>query len=78
VRNAAGGGCISPPLYRFALLRFGLESRRETVPPIANPGEYRLVPHVLAVDAQGNPYRADVPNQMLHKLERFPIKPERH
>jgi DNA-binding beta-propeller fold protein YncE len=53
----------------------GLKPGQRSVPPIANPGGFRFVPHLLAVDAQGNLYLADVPNQMLHKLERFPVKP---
>ena len=53
----------------------GLTPGQKSVPPIANPGGFRFVPHLLAVDAQGNLYLADVPNQMLHKLERFRVKP---
>lgn len=49
----------------------GLKAGQKTVPPIANPGGWRFVPHLIAVDAPGNLYLADVPNQMLHKLERF-------
>ena len=48
----------------------GLKPGQRTVPPIANPGGWRFVPHLLAADGQGNLYLADVPNQMLHKLER--------
>jgi DNA-binding beta-propeller fold protein YncE len=48
----------------------GLTPGQRSVPPIANPGGFRFVPHLLAVDAQGNLYLADVPNQMLHKLQR--------
>jgi streptogramin lyase len=53
----------------------GLKPEQRSVPPIANPGGFRFVPHLLAVDAQGNLYLADVPNQMLHKLERVHVKP---
>jgi len=53
----------------------GLKPGQRSVPPIANPGGFRFVPHLLACDAQGNLYLADVPNQMLHKLERYPVKP---
>jgi len=49
----------------------GLEKGQKSVPPIANPGGFRFVPHLLSVDQQGNLYLADVPNQMLHKLERI-------
>jgi DNA-binding beta-propeller fold protein YncE len=48
----------------------GLKQGQKSVPPIANPGGWRFVPHLMAADAQGNLYLADVPNQMLHKLER--------
>jgi DNA-binding beta-propeller fold protein YncE len=48
----------------------GLKPEQRTVPPIANPGLWRFVPHLMAVDARGNLYLADVSNQMLHKLER--------
>jgi DNA-binding beta-propeller fold protein YncE len=48
----------------------GLTPGQRTVPPIANPGGFRFVPHLLAADAQGSLYLADVPNQMLHKLQR--------
>jgi DNA-binding beta-propeller fold protein YncE len=48
----------------------GLEKGQKSVPPIANPGGFRFVPHLLSVDRQGNLYLADVPNQMLHKLDR--------
>jgi DNA-binding beta-propeller fold protein YncE len=53
--------------------QLGLTPGQKSVPPIANPGGFRFAPHLLAVDAQGNLYLADVPNQMLHKLDR--IKP---
>jgi DNA-binding beta-propeller fold protein YncE len=53
----------------------GLTPGQKSVPPIANPGGFRFVPHLLAVDAQGNLYLADVPNQMLHKLDRLRVKP---
>jgi len=53
----------------------GLKPGQRSVPPIANPGGFRFVPHLLAADAQGNLYLADVPNQMLHKLERHRVKP---
>jgi DNA-binding beta-propeller fold protein YncE len=53
----------------------GLTPGQKSVPPIANPGGFRFVPHLLAVDAQGNLYLADVPNQMLHKLDRYRVKP---
>ena len=46
----------------------GLKPGQKPVPPIANPGGFRFVPHL---DAQGNLYLADVANQMLHKFERF-------
>jgi len=48
----------------------GLKPAQKSVPPIANPGGWRFVPHLMAADAQGNLYLADVPNQMMHKLER--------
>jgi DNA-binding beta-propeller fold protein YncE len=48
----------------------GLKAAQKTVPPIANAGGWRFVPHLMAADALGNLYLADVPNQMLHKLER--------
>jgi DNA-binding beta-propeller fold protein YncE len=50
----------------------GLIAGQRSVPPIANPGGFRFVPHLVAADQQGNLYLADVPNQMLHKLERLP------
>lgn len=53
----------------------GLKPAQRTVPPIANPGGYRFVPHLMAVDAQGNLYLADVSNHMLHKLVRDGAKP---
>jgi DNA-binding beta-propeller fold protein YncE len=53
----------------------GLKSGQKSVPPIANPGGWRFVPHLMATDAQGNLYLADVPNQMLHKLDRYQVKP---
>jgi DNA-binding beta-propeller fold protein YncE len=53
----------------------GLTKGQKTVPPIPNPGGWRFVPHLISADAQGNLYLADVPNQMLHKLERIPMKP---
>lgn len=48
----------------------GLKPAQRVVPAIVNPGGWRFVPHLLAVDGQGNLYLADVSNQMLHKLER--------
>jgi DNA-binding beta-propeller fold protein YncE len=48
----------------------GLKPGQRTVPPIANPGGWRFVPHLIAADAKGNLYLADVPDRMLHKLER--------
>src|SRR5262245_34020957 len=48
----------------------GLQPAQRVVPPIANPGGWRFVPHLMAVDGQGSAYLADVPNQMLHKLQR--------
>lgn len=61
---------------------WGLEARelgllpgQRTVPAIPSPGGFRFVPHLMAVDAQGNLYLADVSNQMLHKLERFRVGP---
>jgi len=51
----------------------GLKPAQRTVPPIANPGGFRFVPHLLAVDGQGDLYLADVSDRMLHKLDR--IKP---
>ena len=53
----------------------GLKPGQRSVPPIANPGGWRFVPHLMAADAQGNLYLADVPNQMLHKLDRQPARP---
>jgi DNA-binding beta-propeller fold protein YncE len=53
----------------------GLTPGQRTVPPIANPGGMRFVPHLLAADSKGNLYLADVPNQMLHKLQRKPALP---
>jgi DNA-binding beta-propeller fold protein YncE len=53
----------------------GLTPGQRTVPPISNPGGWRFVPHLLAADAQGNLYLADVSNQMLHKLDRYRAKP---
>jgi DNA-binding beta-propeller fold protein YncE len=53
----------------------GLVPGQRTVPPIANPGGWRFVPHLLAADADGNLYLADVPNQMLHKLARHAPPP---
>jgi DNA-binding beta-propeller fold protein YncE len=50
----------------------GLTPGQRTVPPIPNPGGFRFVPHLMATDQQGNLYLADVPNHMLHKLERLP------
>jgi DNA-binding beta-propeller fold protein YncE len=49
----------------------GLKPGQRSVPPIANPGGFRFVPHLISVDAQGSLYLADVPDQMLHKLERL-------
>ena len=45
------------------------------MPPIANPGGFRFVPHLLSVDRQGDLYLAEpvTTNRMLHKLER--VKP---
>ena len=48
----------------------GLKPEQKVVPAIPNPGGLRFVPHLMAVDAQGNLYLADVSNQMLHKLNR--------
>jgi poly(3-hydroxybutyrate) depolymerase/sugar lactone lactonase YvrE len=48
----------------------GLTKGQKVVPPIASPGGFRFSPHLFAADRQGNLYLADVPNQMLHKLER--------
>jgi DNA-binding beta-propeller fold protein YncE len=53
----------------------GLKQGQKSVPPISNPGGWRFVPHLMAADAQGNLYLADVPNQMLHKLERGRASP---
>jgi DNA-binding beta-propeller fold protein YncE len=52
----------------------GLKPEQRSVPPIANPGGWRFVPHLIATDKQGNLYLADVPNQMLHKLQRVPAR----
>lgn len=49
----------------------GLARGQRSVPPIENPGGWRFVPHLIAADAMGNLYLADVPNRMLHKLERL-------
>ncbi len=54
----------------------GLTAGQRTVPPIENPGGFRFVPHLISADAQGNLYLADVPNEMLHKLERVAAKPK--
>jgi DNA-binding beta-propeller fold protein YncE len=48
----------------------GLKEGQKTVPPIANPGGWRFVPHLMAADSAGNLYLADVPNRLVHKLER--------
>ena len=48
----------------------GLKEGQRTVPPIASPGGWRFVPHLMAADAKGNLYLADVPDQMVHKLAR--------
>jgi DNA-binding beta-propeller fold protein YncE len=48
----------------------GLTKGQKSVPPITNPGGFRFVPHLLSVDREGSLYLADVPNQMLHKLQR--------
>jgi len=53
----------------------GLEAGQKTVPPIPNPGGFRFVPHLLSVDVKGSLYLADVPNQMLHKLDRVQVNP---
>jgi DNA-binding beta-propeller fold protein YncE len=53
----------------------GLTAGQKTVPPIPNPGGFRFAPHLISVDAQGNLYLADVPNQMLHKLDRVAQRP---
>lgn len=50
----------------------GLKPEQRIVPAIENPGGWRFVPHLLAADAQGNLYLADVSDQMLHKLQRQP------
>jgi DNA-binding beta-propeller fold protein YncE len=54
----------------------GLKPEQKVVPAIANPGGLRFVPHLMAADAQGNLYLADVSNQMLHKLDRYRAKAE--
>jgi DNA-binding beta-propeller fold protein YncE len=51
-------------------VELGLQANLRTVPPIANPGGFRFVPHLMGIDAGGSLYLADVPNQMVHKLER--------
>ncbi len=48
----------------------GLTPGQRSVPPIENPGGYRFVPHLMAVDARGNLYLADVADRMLFKLNR--------
>lgn len=53
----------------------GLTPGQRVVPAIPNPGGFRFSPHLLAADARGNLYLADVANQMLHRLERTPAKP---
>jgi DNA-binding beta-propeller fold protein YncE len=53
----------------------GLQPGQRSVPPITNPGGFRFVPHLLAADAQGNLYLADVSNRMLHKLVRLGAAP---
>ena len=50
--------------------QLGLTPGQKTVPPIANPGGWRFVPHLIAADAEGSLYLADVSDQMLHKLQR--------
>jgi hypothetical protein len=51
------------------------QARAKVNPADCQPGGFRFVPHLLAVDAQGSLYLADVPNRMVHKLERHPVKP---
>src|SRR4029079_16114793 len=53
----------------------GLTPGQRSVPPIANQGGFRFVPHLLSVDAEGSLYLADVPDQMLHKLQRQKTNP---
>ena len=52
----------------------GLTAGQKSVPAIPNPGGWHIVPHLLAADAQGNLYLADVSNQMLHKLDRYQLQ----
>ena len=48
----------------------GLSPGLRSVPPIENPGGFRFVPHLMATDASGNLYLADVADRMLFKLDR--------
>jgi DNA-binding beta-propeller fold protein YncE len=50
----------------------GLKPEQRVVPAIEYPGGWRFVPHLLATDAEGSLYLADVADQMLHKLQRQP------
>lgn len=51
----------------------GLKPGQRSIPAISNPGGWRFVPHLIAVDAKGNLYLADVSDKMLHKLDRVPV-----
>ena len=53
----------------------GLTHGQKIVTPITNPGGLRFSPHLISADSAGNLYLADVPNQMLHKLDRYPPLP---
>jgi DNA-binding beta-propeller fold protein YncE len=56
--------------WGLAAEALGLKPGQRVVPPIENPGGWRFVPHLMSVDARGNLYLADVPNQMLHRFDR--------
>jgi len=53
-------GCGKSTILR---LMIGLIESNQT-------SDRRFVPHLMSVDARGNLYSADVPNQMLHRFDR--------